>query len=79
MSKSDSSSRAARMLVMVLHLPVGEWAKTSSVHAAMKSLGYQISLRGVQRDLKSVADVFQIEKRWNTRTGIEWRRTRPLE
>ena len=57
------TSTAMRYIDMLLALPVGQWTTTASVHKHLASLGYRVSRRTVERDMRKLAEPFGVEMR----------------
>lgn len=67
------TSTAMRYIDMLLALPVGQWTTTASVHKHLASLGYRVSRRTVERDMRKLADHFGVEMRSGHGLSVEWR------
>lgn len=69
-----------RIIAMILACPLDEWVTTKSVHDHLTAIGYKIHLRGVQRDILSVAGQFGITVGRDARgRACWWMRCRALE
>lgn len=81
MSKNDSKSTLQRQWQMMRMLTVsrsdskssGNWDKASEICARLKSEGYAVSTRTVQRDLKDLSDIFPIELNDKNPRDYGWR------
>lgn len=67
------TSTAMRYIDMLLALPVGQWTTTASVHKHLASLGYRVSRRTVERDMRKLAEPFGVEMRPVHGHLVEWR------
>ena len=67
------TSTALRYIDMLLALPIGQWTTTASVHKHIASLGYRVSRRTVERDMRKLAEPFGVEMRPGHGLSVEWR------
>lgn len=75
-----SAETTLRHIETLRCLPVGKWRTTRNVCQTLRALGYKVTKRTIERDLRKLAKPFSIEiKEWGGGLGNEWRRTLPLE
>lgn len=78
-SHNNATATTARQWQILLQLDRKRWVGTNHIKEQIDLMGFDISLRTIQRDLNALAERFPIEKNNANPQGWRWREDAPMQ
>ena len=76
---NNATATTARQWQILSQLDRKRWLGTTHIKEQLDLMGFDISLRTIQRDLNSLAERFPIEKNNTNPQGWRWREDAPMQ